>query len=269
MDQLSATFHGPSDSIDAARALHQLSELIRLMGELEVATDRAAVSAPTHGWSFTTLGLGSVVATLAPSRSIDADRLERMTGVPLRLVTGLETIGETADIPWDWSPDAVRAGGELMKTVGDSVETGLTLRVIDGGRTVRATTVTRALKVNLDQAIAPAAASIGSVTGLLGTIMVHDQARASVWPDRQRRRISVPLTDDQVEEAKALLGRRVELRGMVQRNSRGGLITVRVRSMRAAPVTNNVDLASLWGAAPHLTGGLTTAEFLSETRGTA
>ena len=109
---------------------------------------------------------------------------------------------------------------------------------------------------------------IGSVSGTLESITVHAKREASLYNDLDKRRVIVSFAETDYPRVHAALRKRVEVHGVLQEDSAGRPLRVRLRDMEVLPQDDDLPtLSSLVGSMPTLTGGLSSGEYLERNRG--
>lgn len=111
----------------------------------------------------------------------------------------------------------------------------------------------------------PAVRAIGSVTGRLEAISLHRSPRFSVYDAVTKRAVNCAFAATALEAVKEALGRRVNVSGIVVRNSKGQPLRVERANLSVLPL--DTDLPStddFVGHDPHFTGNLGTGEYLRQ-----
>lgn len=108
---------------------------------------------------------------------------------------------------------------------------------------------------------------IGSVSGTLESLTVHAKREASLYHDFDRRRVIVSFAEADYPRVHAALRKRVELFGLLQEDSAGRPLRIRLHEMEVLPQDEDLPtLSSLVGSMPDLTAGLDPAEYLERNR---
>lgn len=263
--ELRVMLREPTGAMSAERVLTGLSQMLRLIGELEDAV-RHQDSRPQDRsvWALAHLAVGSVEAGYAPLELRRGATWEDLDRVAQRAVQGFAEAEAQESVPAGWTPEAAIPAAGLAKGLGATVDAGMRLTLISGGKAVQEVDVTRRAARNLHAALKVRRESIGSVTGTVGSITVHGRNRAGLWADRDDARVLVTFTDEQTPMIREALGDRVLVRGRLRRNSNGQLIGVTMRDLEPLSSAEAAPLGSLTGLAPDLTGGQTTREYLQD-----
>lgn len=108
---------------------------------------------------------------------------------------------------------------------------------------------------------------IGSVSGTLESLTVHAKREASLYNDFDKRRVVVSFAEADYHRVHAALRKRVEIYGVLQEDSAGRPLRIRLQDMEVLPQDDDLPtLSSLVGSMPNLTGGLNPAEYLERNR---
>jgi hypothetical protein len=108
----------------------------------------------------------------------------------------------------------------------------------------------------------------GSVTGTLESLTVHAKREASLYNDFDKRRVVVSFAEADYQRVHAALRKRVEIVGLLQEDSAGRPLRIRLHDMEVLPQDEDLPtLSSLVASMPNLTGGLDPAEYLERNRG--
>jgi len=263
--ELRVTLPGPAGTEDARQALKVLDRVLSLLGHLENAQTHRDGSSP---WGFTGLGLGSVVATLAPSEAGAVSKPKVLTNVMRLTVEGFEQAEREEGVPEGWDYDAAGAGAEISHLLGQLRLPELKLDLLENQIPVRSVVVTRVSEQHLRRAMRRRQHSIGSVIGRIDSITVHDRFEAGLWPEAGGSRVAVKFTAAQRADVAAVLGKRIEASGGIERSSTGQVIAIKLRAIdlladEAPPLTDLVGLDL------NLTGGRDLDDYLGEMRGAA
>jgi len=275
MSGLRATLPGPEGSADALQALRVLTNLVELLGRLEVQDE----DRPAGRWEIVGLKLGSVQIELAPAARSRGEELELGTAMSWA-VEGFAEAEEREVIPAQWSIYAAELAADIANEASAVSGSGLRLELLDDGKKVlRSVIVTRRssdhLRTVLPNWLAGQVAnpissrSIGSVIGRLETYSVHGrQPWASLWPKDGGRRATIRFDNRHAPDVLAAIGQRVEVTGLVERDHDDRVIAVKMTAIDLLPESNR-PLTDLIGAAPNLTNGMDPDDYLREMRGAA
>lgn len=110
--------------------------------------------------------------------------------------------------------------------------------------------------------------TLGSVTGHLETVSVHNGDTCTIYEELHGKAVSCLMTRELLDEASTLLDRRVRAHGTLYRNALGQ--PVRLRVDRLEVLRRDEDLPAvddIYGSDPDFTGGQDTEEYLEELRG--
>lgn len=142
-------------------------------------------------------------------------------------------------------------------------------RVADGRRPAlyAADDVARTFQ-NLARALSVQRRSLGSVIGRLDSISVHKRRLAGVWDSITGLRVEVTFTDNQVQEIKNALGKRVEIFGLITRDFNDNPLKIKMRELEVLPdVGESPSMDSIYGMDPDFTGGRSSVDYVREMRG--
>lgn len=266
-NELRVKLQGPRGGMDAGRALDDLRQILHLLGELEDAYVRGPARERST-WAFSHLAMGSIEAGFAPRERHGKSTWGDLDRVVLRVVEGFAEAEEHEAIPAGWTPEAATPAERVCRHLGTTIDSGMRLTVIEGGRETKHAEVTRRVQANLRAAKKVRRETIGSVTGFLGSLNVRGTGTAGVWLDRGGQRVTVKFDRDRLEELRPWIGRRVEVRGRLSRNAGDQILRVRMSHVEPLPsVEESPALTGLVGAAPGITGGLSIREHLERLRG--
>jgi hypothetical protein len=152
----------------------------------------------------------------------------------------------------------------LARGLGRNGATGLTVTHLEAESTAH---VRRETGENVKRLRVPAVRAIGSVTGALEAITLHGAPRFSVYDTVTRRPVSCRFPAESLEEVKAALGKRVNVAGLVHRNSRGQPLRVEKAKLTVLPSSADLSTADrLVGHDPNFTGDLATDDYMRELR---
>jgi hypothetical protein len=139
------------------------------------------------------------------------------------------------------------------------------LALIQGGDVTRKVEVTYRAAVNLKQATSTPRRSIGSLVGVLQTVSTRRGRTAGLWTQRNNRRVTVTLTDEQLADISSWLNHRVRVFGELHRNTDGQPLSVRAK--RITPLESERRLADSGGIAAGFLEGRSPDEYLEAAGG--
>src|SRR5690606_29233704 len=217
--ELRVTLPGPQGSADARRALAVLDRLLNLLGYIEDSVlDKPALRADERSsWGFSSIQLGSLTAPLSPSIPRRGATKETLGQVAGAVVKGFAETEQHHIVPEGWSIRAANTGVDLANLLA-AVTGRMDVELLRHGQVVRAVSVTQRTARNLARALSVQRRSLGSVIGRLDSISVHKRRLAGVWDSITGLRVEVTFTDNQVQEIKNALGKRVEIFGLITRD---------------------------------------------------
>lgn len=161
----------------------------------------------------------------------------------------------------------MRQARKVAKLIGREGVAGFAVAAFTGRRDAHAEVSAQAA-VNLDQLLPVKRHAIGSVEGTIETVSMHGgKPRFIVYHSRTKKAVTCVIDDNLLREAAAMLGNRVSVGGVVYSNARGEPLRIEVHRMRRLRERHELPTtASLTGADPDFTGGLSTEEFLRSIR---
>jgi len=267
-NKVSIRMPGPHARMDAEAVVQTLGRLLRTATELEVAQVGGSERTPRSRWTFTELGLGSVHATLALLEARGPATPEVLDRVALKLVTGFADVETTSAIPDGWSPDAANRAKSVADGLRGDLAEGLHLTLVTDSEAAPGPTarVSRQASAHLKEALSVRQESIGSVSGVIGSVNVHRRNVAGLWPERGGARLEVIFEDQDLDGIRDALGHRVLVAGRLKRNGVGQVVRLAMRSIERLPEQAE-PLHRLYRMDPTLTGDLSTLEYLRIIRG--
>jgi hypothetical protein len=187
-----------------------------------------------------------------------------------RAIEGFASAEEHPGIPSGWNVPVAEAGADLAQFFSAVDGSGLLLELVEQGEAVRRAVVTRATAQNLSAGVRLRARSIGSAIGRIETATLRQRREASLWLERTDKRVAIAFEARDVDTIRAAWGRRVEVRGVLERDHDGQLVRVRMRQLDIlAEQTDSPALSDLIGLDPGLTGGSEPGDYLRGIRGEA
>nr|AIA12907.1 Unknown Function [uncultured bacterium] len=110
--------------------------------------------------------------------------------------------------------------------------------------------------------------SLGSAIGTLRSVSLHGRNRAGLWLDRTGQRVNVKFENEHIPGVRELLGRRVMIKGELDRNSSGQLLAIKFKRADVLPTRDESPrLSSYTGICPDITDGRSIPEHLEIIRG--
>lgn len=142
--ELRVMLREPTGAMSAERVLTGLSQMLRLIGEREHAV-RHQYSCPGDRsvWALTRLAVGSVEAGSSPLELRCGATWEELDRVAQRAVQGFAEADARESVPAGWTPEAAIPAAGLAKGLGDTVDAGMRLTLISGGKVIQEVDVTR------------------------------------------------------------------------------------------------------------------------------
>ncbi len=208
-------------------------------------------------WEVVRLSMRSPLRmTLAPKIAAAVGRK-----IVRAVLEGVKKIERSPTAPEHFNEDSLRAARELL-TAAEKDGAELTFGA-DNKSEVKLTE--QAVK-HIDEVVARARkyADHGTLEGQLEEISVHSGTSFAIWEALTSRKVECVITADRVDEAKALLGKRVAVTGIVRyRNHKPISIQVdRIRRLREAS-----ELPQLEDIPPlNITDGLSSEEYVRRLR---
>jgi len=150
--------------------------------------------------------------------------------------------------------------GRLRRNGAEALRT--TYVEMDQAATVSVTTAENVKRLRV-----PRSRAIGSIVGKLEVVSVHRRPEYSVYDSVTRRPVRCAFSENELEQVKATLGRRVRVSGLVHRNAKGQPLRIEQPRLSVMPGEPELPTVSdLIGVAPDFTGNLTTEEHLRQLR---
>jgi hypothetical protein len=176
-------------------------------------------------------------------------------------LTGVMNIEKSPTHPKHFDEDALEATRDLLKVVKKD---GSVLKL--GSDHKDEVTVTELALEHIEDVVARARVYVdhGTIEGQLDEISVHESPVAFIWERFPVRRVKCVISQEQVQQVKDLLGRRVALTGRISyRNHKP--VSVQVEAIRAMRDEN--ELPQLKDIQPiDITGGLSPEEYVQRLR---
>lgn len=228
----------------------------------------SAISSEPHGsleWYVADLRYSSAVAVVEsrPKSPKADDRLGEL--VSANFVSGLETLEGTEVLPPYFSDVDLgrvrRISNQVRKSGGETFEA----THLNGGDH-RSAVITEQAGVNVARLLRPRYQTIGSVTGNLELISVHDTPRFNVYETATKRAVRCKFDVERLDEVTAALGHRVTVAGIVYRNANGDPIRVEKPEIRVIGEGELPSARDLIGLVPDMTGDLSSEEYIRKLR---
>lgn len=269
--QVEISLRGPHAGMDADDSLHTISQIIKLIAELERTEAQKSARSPVSRWSFREIRLGSLNATLEPLEIANDSSYSIIDRILDQMVRGF-TVAETAEeLPPNWTPNAAKYAAEATRKLGASPDVGMVL-TLPGVQPVAAE-VTQRSHQNLRRAVATRFASYGSRRGHLNGVFdtIDGQIRAVLRSEVGNERIPLECPESLRESLRDAWGKdRVEVTGSISENARGQVVSIRVHDLEILPVEPSLAPDELRGGFwPDMTDGLDARDHLAVIRGEA
>ncbi len=102
----------------------------------------------------------------------------------------------------------------------------------------------------------------GSIYGDLDAISVHKGNEFRVWNEENNKSVKCQFDGSDLDKIKALLKERVVVTGIIQSNSLGLPISIRVEDVGTAPELDVPSVDEIIGLVPDITEGLSMSEYM-------
>jgi|SRR5665213_2301226 len=249
MTNLTLKIEGPRNRVPAAALASVLTETLSILGDLQGA------HAPGHTltWYVTGLSIGSAQAVLT-AEDISDDAL----AVGREFVTALRVVEAGDLLPEYFSSKSLRSLTKLARPFGTPGVEYLEASVRSDDTVVTARATSK-ITENLVKLQAARSRALGSITGTLDTISTRGPNKFQLLDPVSRRPVSCRFSDEQLDDIKDALRRRVVVSGIVVRNSSGQ--PLRVEDAEFSVLPDSEPLTDLVGLDPDFTGGLSLAEY--------
>lgn len=249
MTNLTLKIEGPRNRVPASALASVLTETLSILGDLQ------NTHAPGHDltWYLTGLSIGSAQAVLT-AEDISDDALL----VGTEFVSALKVVETGESLPDYFSAKSLKSLTKLARPFGTPGVEYLeaSVRSNDTVVTVRAT---QKIGENLVKLQAARSRALGSITGILDTISTRGPNKFQLLDPVSRRPVSCQFSDEQLDDIKDALKRRVVVSGIVIRNSSGQ--PLRVEDAQFTVLDDSGPLTNLVGLDPEFTGGLSLPEY--------
>ena len=247
-DPIQVTLHGEHGRITADAVQETLSQLLVLVKEGGKTT-----GATSGSWVVDRLELGSAVIAISNPAA---------PGVVTLIDNGIRALREAAELPQLWNLRMVSAVRRMARLAGQRGVESVSLKAHDVERELDAR-----IAIQADAALMTKEESLASVRG-----------RLDMWSGRRGTpQVGMTLDDGgslQVQydhslaaEVMALLDHEVDARGVVERNSAGQRLRLKLEGLEAAPGKPRlVPIHEVSGIYAALWPGATASDVLGETR---
>jgi len=172
----------------------------------------------------------------------------------------LETQGEA---PNELDRDAIET---FSRVAGPSAPDEVVMTIRDGGPALE---VSPALRTNAEKILKPKLRSLGTVKGRLEYLNIHGTRNVlRIFPEIGPAKVTCYFPEHLLDKAKSGIGQTVRVRGLVTYLARDAHpSSVRVEEIDVLPPNDELpNLSELRGAAPDLTGDLSSEDFIREIR---
>ncbi|MGE0540936.1 MAG: hypothetical protein AB7R89_12230 [Dehalococcoidia bacterium] len=262
MATLRIEIKGRDGQIAVPTVVTALDSAVKILMDLD-----AAISGQPKGsldWMIAGLATGSAVMELASESRLEDHNYG--PDVTAAFVNGLEQIEAEGATPPYISEAGMQRARRFVKLIGRGGATGL---VVGGpSKTVQ---LTARAAVNIDQLIKVRRRSVGSVEGKIETVSIHGRPHVIVYQSGTRKAITSKFPPERADallaSAKDVMGRRVNVAGVVYRNGRGEPMRVEVREIRTLGRDDELPtIEQIGGSDPDFTGALSTDEYIRSIR---
>lgn len=253
--------------LDAEPGVVPLADFLKTLDDTRhiiEAVDRSVARAdkPVSRLLVQDLRTGSL-DTLVRLEPRSTERQETVEHIAEAFVTGIAVIEREATVPAHFSSRSV---DRVRKLVGRFREHGVRrvrVAAYDGGDEPLAETwLTERGGEHARVALEARHRGIGSVTGYLDAVDVHDRNVVRVHERRTGRRIPCSFTDALFEDVRTALRKRVAAMGVVERDALGQPVKLTLRGLRVLS-DDGPSVDDLVGLDPDFTGDMTTDEYVA------
>jgi len=247
-------------------SLHSL--IIGLQCQLGILKDLdVAVSGEINGsldWVVTDLQLSSL-AVVVESQS----KIENKNAGPKVVnlcVTGMKQLEEEGVTPPYFPEHSLKLSKKLVGMIGKNGATGIEISspIIP----THIATLSPKAAVNIDELLPTKYSSLGSVEGKIETLSIHKTTKFVVYHAITQRAIACKFDQNQLEQIKNILGRRVNVYGTISYNAKGEPLRVEdIIDIRLLKEEHELPtIKDIYGIDPDFTGGLDSVEYLRRLR---
>lgn len=251
---------GNRGTISLRTLLAGIQSELDMLADLDRAISRK--SKPTLDWVITDLRDGSVcLVAESVNRSEDVDVGSEVAD---RYVRGLEQIEKLGTTPPYFLESTIKSASKLLKLIGKDGATGLELYTPQVG----SVELSAKSSANVENLLPARYSSLGSVEGRVEMISIHRISRFVVYLSVNGKAVTCVVPDKRIEEAKEMLGERVNVWGTVHYNYVGEPVRVDVQDIRRLKEDEELpDAKDLTGYDPAFTGSMATSDYLEDIRG--
>jgi hypothetical protein len=176
-----------------------------------------------------------------------------------QLVAGLASVEEGTGAPPYFSESGLTALYAITQQFGRNGVRALT--ATDVAFPSITTTITSATGRHIEELREPRFRAIGSITGDLDMVSVHETQTFNVYERRTARRVPCRFDADDLEKVRQALGRPVRVSGVVHRNTRGDVVSIDKPTVDVLPDEER-PLPDIRGLAPDFTGEMSVGEYV-------
>lgn len=260
MARLDLRIEGPPGAIALtvlARALTNSASILSDLGRAVTHT-RGKVT-----WYVEELRTASADVTLVsePTSDVDEAGLERIARA---YVNGMRLIQSGESLPAYMSERSLRRVQEIAQPLGQGAE-AFSATVLANGHS-ESVTVTHEAAANLRILMSPRTRALGSVTGRLEAVTLHQRLpKFYVYDDVGNRPVGCHFPESHLETVTAVLGKHVRVTGVVVRNAKGQAMSVEDPSI--SEVGEGRPLSDLLGLDSGFLGKKSLSEYMDEVLG--
>lgn len=250
---------GPPDRISAEALARALTESLAILANIGRAVTRTSVrSKPPLEWYVTRLETASAAAYLSAEPTRRDVGIEVIQDVGNGYVDGLRDVETAAALPRFLTDASLERLNRLTKPLGTPGAEYFEAAWING--TSNAVQVTSGAQRNLTELRSTRLRALGSVTGILDSLSLRAGNRFQVYDDVWERPVTAEFKSNELGRVKDALGERVNVAGIVLRNSKGQ--PIRVEEPQLEIMQPGPPLTSLVGLAPGFLGNKSLREYL-------
>ena len=249
------------DFIPIERFARAVSQLQDVLAELDVSiSGKERVQ-----WGVNRLRKGSAILEAVPrvTKELEYDRSD---DIIISFVKGLKEIQKGAVRPEYFSDEVLDSTKKLVNIKDQDIET-ISVTGSINGRSPRPVLLTLQVISHIDQVLGPQYHFIGSVEGKLETISIHRIPRVTIYHSRTNKPIRCKFSDQQLDDIKVALGKRVVVSGIVFCNAQGDPIRVNLEHLRILGKEPLPTAEELSGYLDFSNGDITTGELIRSMRG--